>query len=186
MLFKTLGYLTSFGNIAILSATYHNNILVNFGSPHWNIAFGGMLFLSITSIVFFYLNNQKEGYSALKLYGGIYVFITSLIYGYWSIKTLYLETSFKEFQGFFLLYLTLMLISFLSIGIYQKRVNGKLLILFSNLLSILTIIVSFAMIYKYVFLQMPLDFENLVLELFTIFIGSISFLSAYFYGERRA
>jgi len=184
MLFKTLGYVTSLGNIAILSATYYNNTLIDLGSPHWNIAFASMIFLSVISIVFFYLNNQREGINALKLYGSIYGFMAILIYGYWSIKNLYLEISFKEFKGLFFLFSTLMLIALLSIGGYIKEGNGKLLMFLAHILSVLTVGITFATIYKYVFLQTPFNFDNLVLELFSIFVGSVLFLSAYLYGKK--
>lgn len=186
MLFKTLGYITSLGNIAVILATYYNNTLINFGSPHWNIALGSMIFLSVVSISFFYLNNQKHGINALKLYGSIYAFMSLLIYGYWSIKNLYLEVSFKEFKGLFFLFSTLILVSLLSISSYMREGNGKLLVLLANILSVLTVSVSFATIYKYVFLQAPFKFDNLILELFTIFVGSVLFLGAYIYGKKHS
>lgn len=186
MLFKILGYLTSFGNIAILLATYYNKTLTDLGSPHWNIAFGSMVFLSIISIAFFYLNNQKEGINVLRLYGGVYAFLSLLIYIYWSVKNLYFEASFKEFKGLFLLFLTLISIAFLSINYYMKGGDGKLMILLANVLSVLTVTVSFATIYKYVFLQTPFNFDNLILELFTIFIGAVFFLGTYSYGKRNS
>jgi hypothetical protein len=186
MLFKTLGYITSLGNIAVLLAIYYNDTFINFGSPHWNIALGSMVFLSVVSISFFYLNNQKHGINALKMYGSIYAFMSLIIYGYWSIKNLYLEISFKEFKGLFFLFSTLILVSLLSIGTYMKEGNGKLLILIANILSVLTVTISFATIYKYVFLQSPFKFDALILELFTIFVGSILFLGAYIYGKKHA
>lgn len=184
MLFKTLGFVTSFGNIAVLLASFHNNTIGDLGSPHWNIALGSIFFLSAISVLFFYLNNEKQGINALKLYGGIYGFFALSIYGYWSFKNLFFDISFNEYKGLLLLFSTMILISGLSIKSYMRDGDNKLLLLIANILSILTVGITFGVIYKYVFLQSPFNFDNLILELFTIFLGSLLFLGTYHYSKK--
>ena len=186
MLFKTLGFVTSFGNIAVFLASFHNGTITDFWSPHWNIALGSMVFLSLTSVSFFYINNERQGLNALKLYGSIYGILSLFIYSYWGFKNLYSAISFKEFKGLFLLFSTLMLISTVSIGSYMKEGNGKPLLFLSYILSVLTVTISFGTIYKYIFLEAPFHFDNLVLELFTIFVGSMLFIGSYVYGKKHS
>lgn len=185
MLFKTLGFTTSFGNIAILSALFYNDTIFNFGNVHWNIAFGSMIFLSILSTSLFWLNNQKEGVNVLKIYGGIYASFGLLIYGYWGFKNLFSHKGIEEFASLFLLFLTFSSIAFLSIRSYMNEYSGHLLLAFSSILSILTVAISFGTIYKYVFIQAPFNFDNLVLELFIIFLGSILFITTHNFAKKH-
>jgi len=89
-------------------------------------------------------------------------------------------------------YLALGLISFifLSIGIISisQQEQHKYFILksFASILSIFTVIMSFGVIYKYIINENILDFDNLLLELFIIIIGAVSFILAYSYAEKNA
>lgn len=184
MLFKILGGITSLGNIAVIIATFYNETLSDFFSPHWNITVGSIFFLSTMSIFFFYLNNRENGINALKWYSRIYVLIALVIYSYWSFRNLYHEFSLNEFIGLFLLCSTLIFVSFLSIRSSTQENSGKILTLISSILSILTVSISFATIYKYVFKQAPVVFDDLLLEMFTILVGTILFLLFYNYGKK--
>jgi len=165
MLFKSLGYVTSFGNLAIIYGLTSNHIITDFWSPHWNIGMGSILCLSIFSTAFFYLNNKNEGINVVKFYGGIYGVLALLIYSYWGIKNVMNPISFKEFQGNFILFSTLASISFLSIRSYMKEYKStKLLFFISHVLSLLTIGITFATIYKYIFLLSPFNFDELIFE----------------------
>lgn len=185
MLFKMLGFITSFGNIAVISALFYHDTIGNFGSVHWNIAIGSMIFLSIISTSFFYLNNKKEGISALKIYGGIYTTLGLLVYGYWGFRNLYYSIKMEEFSGLFLIFSTLLVVGFLAIRKSFLSGSIQVLSLLSSLLSIVTVAMSFATIYKYVIAQAPFNFDNLILELFAIFVGSILFISTHWYVEKN-
>lgn len=187
MLFKTLGYITSIGNLAVIYGLTSNGKITDFWSDHWLIGMGSILFLSIISTSLFYLNNKNEGINVLKFYGGIYGVLALLIYGYWGIKNLINPVSFKEFQGNFILFSVLSLISFFSIRSYMKEYNStKLLSIISSILSVVTIIITFATIYKYVFLQADFDFDQLFFEMFIIGLGSVLFISSHTYAEKNA
>lgn len=184
MLFKSLGYITSFGNIAVIFASYNNDTLQKIWTPHWNITLGSVIFLSIISIFLFYISDKRNGINALKIYGSVYTLLALIIYSYWSFKNLYLDISFSEFKGLFFLFSTLLLISLLSIVSYMKEGNGRLLLWISYILSVITVIITFATIYKYIFIQAPFHFDNLILELFNISIGSIMFIVTYSFSEK--
>ena len=115
------------------------------------------------------------------------VFLTLLIYGYCGIDNVINPSSFKEFQGNFVLFSVLSLISFFSIRSYMKEYNNtKLLFLISSILSVITIGVTFATIYKYIFLQKSFDFDQLSFEMFVIGLGSILFIGSHTYAVRNA
>ncbi len=185
MLFKSLGFLTAFGNLAVIAGLVYNDIIFDYSSFRWSVGVGSLLFLSSLSTAFFWLDNQKQGINALKFYGGTYTFAALLIYGYWGMKNLFYGTNGVE-------YLALGLISFifLSIGIISisQQEQHKYFILksFASILSIFTVIMSFGVIYKYIINENILDFDNLLLELFIIIIGAVSFILAYSYAEKNA
>ena len=187
MLFKTLGYITSIGNLAIIYGLTSNGKITDFWSEYWLIGMGSILFLSLISTSLFYLNNKNEGINVLKFYGGIYGILALLIYGYWGIKNLINPVSFSEFQGNFVLFSVLSAISFFSIRSYMKEYNStKLLFTISSILSVMTIVVTFATIYKYIFLQAAFDFDQLFFEMFVIGLGSIMFIGSHTYAVKNA
>lgn len=186
MLFKSLGYVTSFGNLAVIYGLTSNGTITDFWSPHWNIGMGSILCLSLFSTALFYLNNRNEGINALKFYGGIYGILALLIYGYWGVKNIVTPVSFNEFKGNFVLFSSLSLISFFSIRSYMKEYKStKILSIISSILSVITIGITFATIYKYVFLQAPFDFDQLFFEMFIIGLGSVLFIAAHTYAARN-
>lgn len=187
MLFKTLGYTTSFANLAVIYGLTSNGNITDFWSSNWLIGMGSILFLSLISSSLFYLNNKNQGIGTLKFYGGIYGVLALLIYGYWGVKNLIQPVSLKEFQGNFILFSVLSMISFFSIHSYVKEYNSaKLLSIISSILSVITIGISFATIYKYVFLQMPFNFDQLLFESFIIGLGSVLFIGSQTYARKNA
>lgn len=184
MLFKSLGFITSMGNLAVIMGLIYNDTILDFNTAHWNVGVGSLLFLSGLSVLFFWLNNQKDGINALKLYGGVYSTIALFTYGYWGIKNLFFETQFREFFALGLIFSAFLGIGFLSIISHQKH-KGQLLKIFSSILSILTVVMSFGVIYKYVLVQQAFEFDNLILELFVIMIGAVLFISTYSYAEKH-
>ena len=180
MLFRTLGYILSFSNFAIIYGLTSNKIITNFWSPHWLIGIGSILFLSCFSIYLFYINNQDKGINVFKFYGGIYGVLSVGTYGYWGIKNLITPMSISEFAGSFALFTILFSISFLSIFNYIKRYkNTNLLHFISSTLSILTVGISLGTIYQYIFLQKRYNFDNFLFESIIISIGFILFVGLH-------
>lgn len=184
MLFKILGFLTSFANVAILYALYSNRIIIDLGSPYWSFGIASILFLSFVSTIFFYMYSDKHGKNAMKFYGVLYAALAILIYGFWSIRNLFYKVSMNELSGFLMVFLTLATISFLAIYNYRKEGNQKILFHLSSSLSVLTLGITFATIYKYIFLQAPFEFDNLLIEMFIIFIGSLFFISTFYFSRK--
>lgn len=185
MLFKSLGGLTALGNASIIAGLIYNDTIFDYGSFRWSIGIGSLLFLSALSTTFFWLDNQKNGINALKVYGGIYTFAALLIYSYWGVKNLFYSTKGDE-------YLALGLISFifLCIGIISNSQQAKhkffLLKAFASVLSVITVILSFGVIYKYIIAMNDLNFDTLLLELFIIIIGAGVFIATYHYAEKNS
>ena len=59
MLFKSLGFITSMGNLAVIMGLIYNDTILDFNTAHWNVGVGSLLFLLGLSVLFFLLNNQK-------------------------------------------------------------------------------------------------------------------------------
>lgn len=185
MLFKTLGYSSSLFNIAIVYSLFHNGIITEIGTPHWNIGIGSILLLSIFSISFFYINNKNEGLNAIKAYSIVYTTLGIILFGYYAVHNLLSSLSFNEFKGFMLLFSTLIFIGLLTnIAINQKS-NYKILELMAGGLSILTMGITFATIYKYVIMQTPIIFNILFMDLFMILAGSILFIGFHYYNQKN-
>lgn len=185
MLFKSLGGLTALGNASIIAGLIYNDTIFDYGSFRWNIGIGSLLFLTALSVIFFWLDNQKLGAKALKIYGGIYTFTALLVYSYWGVKNLFYSTKSEE-------YLALGFISFIFLGIgvvsnsQEKKHKFLLLKAFASALSVITVILSFGVIYEYIIVMNDLDFDNLLLELFIIVIGAVTFIATYQYADKNA
>lgn len=63
--------------------------------------------------------------------------------------------------------------------------NHKVLKIVSNILSILTLGITFGTIYKYVFLGMEIEFAILFIDLFMIALGSALFIGLHYYAEKN-
>lgn len=185
MLFKTLGYSASLFNIAIVYSLFHNDIVTDIGTPHWNIGIGSILLLSIFSISLFYINNKKEGINAIKAYSTVYTALGIILFGYYAVSNLLYSLSFHEFKGFILLFSTLILIGLLTNVAVEEKVSDKITEIITGGLSILTMGITFATIYKYVIMQMPINFDTLFMDLFMILAGSVLFIGFHYYNEKN-
>ena len=97
MLFKTLGYSASLFNIAIVYSLFHNDIVTDIGTPHWNIGIGSILLLSIFSIqlaiTFWLIIPSYFIISSILIPSSILLLLHSrLIISSWQIQGKYLFT----------------------------------------------------------------------------------------------
>ena len=63
--------------------------------------------------------------------------------------------------------------------------NYKVLKIVSNILSILTLGITFGTVYKYVFLGIDVEFAILFIDLFMIGLGSALFIGFHHYAEKN-
>ena len=185
MLFRTLGYLSSFANIATILMLVRNGVIQKIGSAHWSIGVGSMLFLSIISIAFFYLNNEKEGITTLRLYSYLYAVLSILLYSFIAIRNFFIEFEVETFVGYLFILAVLSLIALITITYSRRNHKEVFLSGLSSSLSLLSLGVTFGTIYKYVFMQQPIIFHHLSMELSMIFLGWFMFIISNIYLNKK-
>ncbi len=184
MLFKILGYVTSFGNIATIYMLVENGIIQKIGSSHWTVGIASVMFLSFISILFFYLNNKEEGINTLRMYGYGYTIMTVLFYGFLSIKNLYSGFEYERFTGYLTILIFLSLITILILNFSRRSKDNSFFSFLASGLSLLSLLITFGSIYKYIFIQQPIEFYNVFTELLMIGIGCIMFIGAYIFSNK--
>lgn len=185
MLFKTLGYSSSFFNLAIIYTLFYDGVITDIGSTQWNIGIGSILLLSFFSTALFYLNDKDEGISILKLHSTIYAALSVFVFGYYAVYNLISPLDFNNFKSFLMIFSTLGLISFIINLSTNKKLNYRFLKIISNSLSIFTMGITFISIYKYLILQDTVQFDKLFIDLFMILICSSLFVGIHYYSENN-
>jgi hypothetical protein len=185
MLFKALGYSSSFFNLAIIYTLFHNGVITDIGSTQWNIGIGSILLLSFFSTALFYLNDKEEGINILKLHSTIYAVLSTFVFSYYAVSNLISPLDFNTFKSFLMMFSALGLITFVINLSTNKKLNYRFLKILSNLLSVFTIGITFISIYKYLILQDSVQFDKLFIDLFMILIGSILFVGIHYYSENN-
>lgn len=185
MLFKSLGYSTSLFNLGTITILVYSGTAFKIGTPHWNIGIGSILLLSFFSIGLFYLNKREDGLNALKAYSLTYVTLGLIGFCYIATNNLISSLSYEDFKSFLIIFSAMMCIAIVANFSVESGGNHKVLKIVSNILSILTLGITFGTIYKYVFLGMEIEFAILFIDLFMIALGSALFIGLHYYAEKN-
>ena len=184
MLFKSLGYSTSLFNLGTITILVYSGTAFKIGTPHWNIGIGSIL-LSFFSIGLFYLNKREDGLNALKAYSLTYATLGLIGFCYVATNNLINSLAYEDFKNFLIIFSAMMCISIVANFSVESGGNYKVLKIVSNILSILTLGITFGTVYKYVFLGIDVEFAILFIDLFMIGLGSALFIGFHHYAEKN-
>lgn len=187
MLFKYLGYLFYTMNFVSMYFSLENEALTDFGSPKWIISIFFIVLLSLSSFFLFYINDDKK---TLQILIDLHFITGVTLLFYYAMVNLLLPIKFERFEDFVAFFsMSATLISIAAIGIFfiEKKMLRKKIKNYKTLsLSIFTTAIIFGTTFKYVILQSLIQFGEVLIDLFLIFILLSLFIGSSFLNHKKS
>ena len=184
MLPRILGIMLLVASFILAGKLIFDLTVFQFWSAQWFIGVLGTLVMIAAGVALLFFGQENEVYIALAIFGCAYVLATAVVYVAWAYQHISHPLLFKEYFGFFLLFLIAGSVASVSLRVYSQNEGfGEIylfpawLIGFSNVGCILYVA------YEYVFEQKAWSFWPFIGEMLIIIVGAFTFITCYSIGQ---